>query len=140
MKTFFDSSAYAKRFIEEKGSNIVEEICIQTSSLGLSIICIPEIISALNRQVRERNISQRDYKIVKKRFLDEINDTTIINTTPNVILKSIELLEKNALRTLDSLHLACAIEWKSDLFVSSDKRQISAARKSGMSVRFIEND
>ena len=66
MKTFFDSSAYAKRFIEEKGSSIVEDICLQTSSLGLSIICIPEIISALNRQVRERNISQRDYKIVQR--------------------------------------------------------------------------
>lgn len=140
MKTFFDSSAYAKRFIEEKGSSIVEEICLQTSSLGLSIICIPEIISALNRQRRKKNISTRNYKIVKKKFLEEINDATMINITQNVILKSIELLEKNALRTLDSLHLACAIEWKSDLFVSSDKRQISAARKSGMSVRFIEND
>ena len=140
MKTFFDSSAFAKRFIEEGGSSIVEEICLQTSSLGLSILCIPEIISALNRQVREKNLNLRNYKIIKKKFLEEINDATIINITPNVVLNSIALLERNVLRTLDSLHLACAIEWKSDLFVSSDKRQIDAARKANLTVRFIGSE
>jgi len=56
MKTFFDSSAFAKRVIEEEGSNEVDRICRNTSTLGLSIICIPEIISALNRRVREKKV------------------------------------------------------------------------------------
>lgn len=139
MKTFFDSSAFAKRFIEEDGSDIVEEICMQTTSLGLSIICLPEIISALNRQVREKKINRRDYGVIKKRLLEEIQDAVIINITPKVIFKSLELLENNVLRTMDSLHLACAIEWNSDLFVSSDQRQIKAARKSSIANRFISS-
>ncbi len=139
MKTFFDSSAFAKRFIEEDGSDIVEEICMQTTSLGLSIICLPEIISALNRQVREKKINRRDYGVIKKRLLEEIQDAVIINITPKVIFKSLELLENNVLRTMDSLHLACAIEWNSDLFVSSDQRQIKAARKSRIANRFISS-
>lgn len=139
MKTFFDPSAYAKRFIEEDGSDIVEEICMKTTSLGLSIICLPEIISALNRQVREKNITLRDYSVIKKRLLEEIQDAVIINITPKVIFKSLELLENNVLRAMDSLHLACAIEWNSDLFVSSDQRQITAARKSSLANRFISS-
>ncbi len=27
MKTFFDSSSFAKRYVEESGSSIVEELC-----------------------------------------------------------------------------------------------------------------
>lgn len=137
MKTFFDPSAYVKRFIEEDGSDIVEEVCMQTTSLGLSIICLPEIISALNKQVREKNITLRDYRVIKKRLLEEIQDAVIINITPKVIFKSLELLEHHVLRAMDSLHLACAIEWNSDLFVSSDQRQINAARKSSLTNRFI---
>jgi uncharacterized protein len=60
MKTFFDSSAYAKRFIEEHGSNDIDAICAKTTNLALSIICMPEIISALNRRLREKNLLQPD--------------------------------------------------------------------------------
>lgn len=137
MKTFFDSSAYVKRFIEEEGSVLVEEICMQTTSLGLSIICVPEIMSGLNRSVREKNISPKYYDIIKNRLFEELQDVVILNITQKVVFKSIELLENNVLKAMDSLHLACAMEWNSDLFVSSDKRQIDAARKAGVTTRFI---
>lgn len=35
MKAYLDSSAFAKRFIEEIGSDGVESICAQASELGL---------------------------------------------------------------------------------------------------------
>jgi uncharacterized protein len=137
MRTFFDSSAYAKRFVEEKGSDVVEEVCRNTTSLALSIICVPEIISALNRRLREKKINPKGYHHVKTRLLEEIEDTTIINITPNVILRSMELLENNILKALDALHLACALEWKPDLFVTSDNRQAEAAQKAGLQTHFI---
>jgi len=46
VKIFFDSSAFAKRFIEEAGSDKVESQCSKASALGLSIICVSKIISA----------------------------------------------------------------------------------------------
>lgn len=137
MRTFFDSSAYAKRFVEEKGSDIVEEICRNTTSLALSIICVPEIISALNRRLREKNIEQGDYRLAKTRLLEDIEDITIVNITPGVIVKSVELLENNILKAMDALHLACALEWNPDLFVSSDSRQTEAAQKAGLQTHFI---
>ena len=137
MKTFFDSSAFAKRYIEEPGSDRVEELCYHSGSLALSAICLPEIISALNRRLRENNITENDYLIAKNQLLDEISDVSIINITPTVIHKSIELLEENILRTLDALHIACAIEWQPDLFVSSDRRQTEAAKKAGLAIDLI---
>jgi uncharacterized protein len=137
MNTFFDSSAFAKRYIEEAGSAAVEEICLRTTSLALSILCVPEIISAFNRLLREDRLRQNDYVVAKARLMEEIEDVVILNITPNVVRLSVGLIENNVLRTLDALHLACAIEWKADIFVSSDKRQIMAAQKAGMKVRFI---
>jgi predicted nucleic acid-binding protein len=49
-----------------------------------------------------------------------------------------ELLEENVLRSLDAIHIACALEWQSELFVSSDERQVTAAIKFGLQVEFIE--
>lgn len=138
MLTYFDSSAFAKRFIEETGSDEIEKICLESDSIALSSICFPEIISALNRRLRENNITKKEYLLIKDKMLEEFDSLEIINVVPEVIAKSIYLLEKNNLRTLDAIHIASALLWKSELFVSADKRQTFAAKKAGMKVRFVE--
>ena len=139
MKTFFDSSAFAKRFVAEKGSTEVDDICKKSSNLALSIICIPEIISALNRRLREKKLTKKQYSAVESRFLLEIRDSVLINLTPSVISKSTILLENYVLRGMDALHIACASEWKADLLVTSDKRQAKAAKKFGIKTLLINS-
>ena len=97
MKTFFDTSAFAKRYVLEEGSQIVEDICLETTSLGLSIICVPELISAFNRKLKEKSLIPDDYYILKSRLTEEIEDATIINLTPSVVNTSITLLESHNL-------------------------------------------
>ncbi len=48
-----DSSAFAKRLVEEKGSQQVQELCSQAAELCLRVLCVPEVVSALNRRLRE---------------------------------------------------------------------------------------
>jgi hypothetical protein len=138
MQSFFDSSAFAKRYIDESGSTEIEKICIESESIAVSSICFPEIISALNRRLRENSISKKDYLLIKERLIVEFEQIEIINVLPEVVAKSILLLERNSLRTLDAIHIASALMWKPDLFISSDKRQILAAKKAGMKVRFVK--
>ena len=138
MISFFDSSAFAKRFIEESGSDEIEKICFNSESIAVSSICFPEIISALNRRLRESSISKKDYLLIKERLIEEFEHIEIINVVPEVIAKSITLLEKNSLRTLDAIHVASALMWKPNLFVSADKRQVVAAKKVGMKIQFVE--
>lgn len=137
MKTLFDSSAFAKRYIDENGSQAVDDICRETSALALSVLCLPEIISALNRRVREKRLSARDYLTAKNRLSEDVADAFIINLTPEVIARSTLLLETNILRAMGALHVACALEWAADLFVSCDERQIKAARRAGVRTRHI---
>ncbi|MCF6235351.1 MAG: type II toxin-antitoxin system VapC family toxin [Gammaproteobacteria bacterium] len=138
MNVFFDSSAFIKKFIQEQGSTEVDDYCQQASMLGLSIICLPEMMSALNRKVREGNLSIENYLILKGQIAEDIKDIQIINLVPEVVEGSIILLENNMLRSLDALHLSCAITWNSELFISSDKRQIQAAENSGLQVQYVQ--
>ncbi len=138
MNTFFDSSAFAKRFIDETGSDEIEQICLGSDSIALSSICFPEIISAINRRLRENHLSKKDYFLIKERMIIEFESIEVINVLPEVIGKTITLLEKYNLRTLDAIHVASAIIWKAELFVSADKRQAVSAKKAGLKVKFIE--
>ncbi len=135
MKTCFDSSAFAKRFIEEEGSAKVESICSRATKLGLSVLGVPEILSALNRRRREGNLTPAQYRQAKQRLIEDVRDADIIQLTPSVIATSIEVLEAGPLRGMDALHIAGAIEWEAELFVSSDKTQLAAAKKAGLKVQ-----
>ncbi|MCF6335721.1 MAG: type II toxin-antitoxin system VapC family toxin, partial [Spirochaetales bacterium] len=137
MKVAVDSSAFVKRYIEEVGSDKLAEILPNASELGLSIILVPEVTSGLNRRLREHLVDNRNYNEIKTQLLDDISDATILQITPGVVSLSVKLLEKNVLRAMDSLHIACALEWKADLFITSDKRQLDAAINSGLQCEFI---
>ncbi|MCE5230142.1 type II toxin-antitoxin system VapC family toxin [bacterium] len=137
MRLFLDSSAFAKRFIEEAGSDEVEELCSQATELCLSVVCVPEIVSALNRRVREKALTRRDYALVKQRLFRDARDTVTVSLTPDVIQLSIEILQKSPVRTMDPLHIACAMAWGADLFVSADRRQIAAAKSAGLKTKLV---
>ena len=137
MKVFFDSSSLAKRYIDEHGSPKVESILHETSQLAVSIIAVPEILSGLNRHIREGFITLADYKAIKKQLVEDMEDMIILQLAPEVISTSTTLIERNALRAMDALHIACALEWKARLFVTSDKRQLSAAKHAGLESNYI---
>ena len=62
MRTCIDSSAFAKGFIEEEGSAKIESICARATELGLSVLCVPEIVSALSRRRREGSLTPAQYR------------------------------------------------------------------------------
>ncbi len=135
MKLFLDSSAFAKRFVEEPGSEEVEILCAQADELCLSVICVPEIISALNRRLREKSLTRRGYAQAKQSLAQDVRDTVVINLTPDVVRTSIEILETTPVRTMDALHVACAVAWGAELFASADNRRVAAAMTVGLKTK-----
>lgn len=134
MKIFFDTSAFAKRYIAEAGSNQVLALSGQAGSLLVSVICLPELILSLSRLVREKKLSKRDYAALKQTAADDLADADIVQLAPEVLSGAIHLLESSLLRTMEALHVACALASKAELFVSADIRQLAAARKAGLRV------
>jgi len=134
MRIYLDSSALVKRYIYEAGSTDVAERCAQASEVILSILALPEVISALNRLRRENRLSDRQYEQLREALVLDMEDAFVINMTVPVIQKSVICLEHHPLRTIDSMQIASALAASADLFVSADIRQCEAAEKMGLPV------
>lgn len=134
MKVFLDTSAFAKRYVDEHGSDKVAALCRQADSLVVSAICLPELISALSRLVREKRLVKTAYIKLKGDALADLADVDICQITADVLVSVVSLLESHPLRAMDALHVACALAVKPDIFVSADHRQLSAARKAGLRI------
>jgi predicted nucleic acid-binding protein len=134
VNVFLDSSALAKRYIQETGSDRLEEILSSASSLVVSVICVSEVVSALCRRRREGKLSRQEYLKAKQALFEDIEDSSVVNVTDRVLARAVELLERWPLRSSDSLHVASAAEWCAELFVSADEKQCTAARGYGLQV------
>ena len=137
MKLVVDSSAFAKRYVFEDGSKIVDRLLQQASQLALCAILVPEIISGLNRRLREQVLSPDDYRRAKQQLMNDVHDAIILQVTPAAISRAVKLLENNVLRAMDALHVACALEWQAEHFISADRRQVKAAKNAGLHTRYI---
>ena len=134
MKVFFDTSAFAKRYVAEAGSDKVAELCQQADTVVVSVICLPELISTLSRLVREKRLTKAAYRTLKGDVMADLADVDICQIAPEVLASVVSLVEAHPLRAMDALHVACALACEPDVFVSADHRQLSAARKSGLKV------
>jgi predicted nucleic acid-binding protein len=131
---FADSSALAKRYIADEKSDDFDELLQRTTSLSVSVLCVPEIISALCRRRRERTLTPTQYAAARRALELDLSDATVIQITDEVLLGYVQLLETNPLRSSDAIQIASALAWHSDMFVSADARQCAAAKASGLSV------
>jgi len=137
MNVFFDSSALVKRYLEEPGSGEVENLCSKAEQILVSMICLPEIISALSRRRREKFLSPQEYNLIKERILLEFEDFLSCPVTERVIALSVECLEKYSLRAMAAIHLGCALDVAPGLFVSADEEQLKTAKKLKLRTRRV---
>lgn len=134
MKVFLDTSAFAKRYVAEQGSDQVLAVCQEADRLVVSVICLPELIATLSRLVREKKVANAAYQSMKGDAIADLADVDICQLTPEVLASVVSLLESQPLRAMDALHVACALACGPDAFVSADHRQLTAAHKAGLKI------
>lgn len=134
MNLFADSSALAKRYVADEQSEEFDKLLERSANLAVSVLCLPEIISALCRRRRERFLKPAEYVTARSALEADLADTTIIQLADEVVLGAIRLLEGSPLRASDALHISSALAWRADVFVSADDRQCAAAKTAGLDV------
>lgn len=134
MNVFMDTSAFAKRYVSERNSNRVAALCADADNLIVSVICFPELISTLCRLVREKKLTRSVYRKLRSDAIADLADVDICQITSSVVDTAVPLLEAHPLRSADALHVGCAIAVQPDVFVSADRRQLSAAKKTGLKI------
>ena len=137
MRVFFDSSAFAKRYIEEAGSAQVLLWCDKATELAISVVAVPELISAFCRLRREAKITAAQYAQLKAQLLADVSDALICDTTPAAVGHAVRALENHALRGMDSIHIGAAVDCGAQAFVTADRQQARAATSVGLTVTHV---
>jgi len=65
MKLAVDSSSFAKRYVQEIGSDKLSGLLESASELAVCVVLVPEIVSGLNRRLRERVLTITEYRATK---------------------------------------------------------------------------
>jgi uncharacterized protein len=128
MRLFLDSSALVKRFIREAGTDQVLARYHTATEIMVSVLSVPEVLSALNRLKKEGRLLPEQYTELKVTLAQDTAKSTLMDLTQEVLKKTIFCLENASVRTLDAIHIASAIISGCDLFISADHRQIEAAK------------
>lgn len=111
--------------------------CDRTTALVLSVITVPELVSAFCRLRREGRLSTAQYERLKDELLADIADALICDTGPAVVAHAVRALEAHHLRGMDAIHIGAALQSGAQAFVTADGRQAEAARGMGLQVALI---
>jgi predicted nucleic acid-binding protein len=133
---YFDSSALVKRYHFEKGTKTVDDIIYELKKgdeAVISYFAILEIVSALRRKLKNKEITKKVFDMAIATFLSEMTDYFSVRPIDEKILSiATNLVIEYGLRAADSLHLATAKEiadftGKSVVFIASDKELLDTA-------------
>ncbi len=106
---YVDTSILAPLYWAEALSGTVRELVLSESELGLSQLVKVELVSALSRRVRMREISQDDAAAIVQSFQTDINSDFYTCITLEMIHYHLarEWISRftTPLRTLDAKHL-----------------------------------
>jgi predicted nucleic acid-binding protein len=136
---FLDASAAAKRYFPEAGSARIAELLSNPES-HCSLALLPcELASALNRRLREGDISRAIYRAAREQMKKDAIAISAVRVDDELIQASLRLLDLHPLKTLDSLYLAAALNLQTVsitpvLFVSADRQLLRAARAEDLQV------
>jgi len=139
---YWDTSALVKQFIQEIGTNEALALRSDAPPHATATIAYTETFSAFHRRVRESALKEPHYHEVVRRFLQEWPAYVRVNLDESILERSRALLERYPLRTLDSIHLASAIELQDQLnepsvVISADAQLLRAAMAEGLKTKRI---
>ena len=142
MVYYLDSSAWVKRYFEERGSDWVDGLFEEGHLLSCSTLGLIEVTATAARKCAAGAIEAAGFAETKDWLLDEWGSFLWVGLMPVVVERSLKIAGAFALRGSDSVHLASALQLRDDLaidagefaLVTSDQELKSAAMKAGLAV------
>jgi predicted nucleic acid-binding protein len=134
LKVLLDTSALAKRYVQEPGSEELEILFLSAvSEVCVSTLALPELAAALSRKVRDSEIGKESAADALKEFERDWRDLFVkIPLTDALAESAASLATHYALKGADAAHLAAALAAAPDLFVVSDQQLFDAAQQAGL--------
>ena len=129
---YFDTSALIKRFVNEKGSTLVQSLVRTERTAATATVAYAEIFAGLTRKLREGHLSRSEYTLAGRQFESDWRAYLRVELQENILSLARDLIQRHPLRGYDAVHLASAVNLSSVLgeeitFAAADARLLRAA-------------
>jgi hypothetical protein len=136
---YFDTSALAKWYLNEAGSDDVEKYIQEHGPVDMSDLTIVEMRCLLARRRREGNIDPKTEIKIFATFEEDIRQRFLIcHPLPDGLTAgAVNLLSVHPdlpIRALDALHLMIAREIQAEVLATADRVMATGAKAMGFSV------
>lgn len=136
---FLDTSALAKRYLTESGSTRIRRLLQGKADVFYQTFIAPiEFASALYRRLRAGELTGGEVTILLRSYVAHSHqDYLLVPYSDALMTRAATLVARQALRTLDAVQLASALELRDRLpleelplcFMAADDRLLNAARE-----------
>lgn len=130
--TYLDTSALIKRFIAERGSDVVRRVFAEGRPVATARIAYAEVHAALARRQREGDLLREAYRSAVRQFERDWTGYIRVELHEDILRGVRTLVGRHPLRAYDAVHLASALHLRNSLgedltFAASDERLLTAA-------------
>ena len=138
MIVYVDSSAAAKKYIDEPGSEKARRLLGQATVISTSLLTVVEMISFLERSKRERRIDSPTYRRMGGAMEKDLYEIIcLVGMDQSLIREAARIVRQRRLRTQDAIQLASALATQRNNrgeleFICADRRLLEAARLEGL--------
>ena len=140
---YLDTSALIKRFVNEKGSPMVQSLLQQPEGVATAKIAYAEIFAGFARKLREGHFSKTLHALACRQFERVWPAYLRVELQDNVLFLARDLIQRHSLRGFDAVHLASALCLKNALgeevtFAAADGRLLRAASAENLEALNVE--
>jgi predicted nucleic acid-binding protein len=129
---YLDTSALIKRFVNEKGSPLVQSLVGERGPVATAKIAYAEIFAGFARKLRKGHLPRNLHALACRQFERDWQSYLRVELQDDILFLARDLVQRHPLRGFDSVHLASALSLKNALgeeitFAAADGRLLRAA-------------
>lgn len=141
---YLDTSALVKRYVEEPGSDILDNVfseCYRgTCKISLSYWNIAEAAIVFDKYERKAGLDAKKLLqnlLREMRTLAKLHRVILVDVSPRVLRKSIEIALKHHIYIADALQIASAYRANTISFMTGDRELAGIAEKENLKVLYV---
>jgi predicted nucleic acid-binding protein len=140
LTVYADTSVFVSLYLPDAHSEEAHRSMLRRPRLWLTSLHRAEWIHAVEQHVFQRRISAREAQQVLRMFEQDREAALWIESDmPEQVWEACITLGRRyaarlGVRTLDTLHVACALELQAEVFWSFDQRQVKLAQAAGLKI------
>ena len=147
---YLDTSAIVKRYIEEKGSKLVDDLYgraeVGALRISFSMWNVGELIGALDQHLSRKVISEMQFRTSTRDFVAEtiklfrLGYLNIRSPTAKIFADAWYLVFSSHIYEADAIQIATAKSLECDLFLSADAELIEVAKQTNLQAANVETE